>query len=109
MNGILSQLVDMDYYTKDELYQLEVKSKGCLLNVTIEFLNQLRYKVSFYNIKRFEQDLTDGMFENYFFEENIIFLKDVTLENIIKVISIFNEKKMYRRLINESTGDENYN
>jgi hypothetical protein len=100
MDKIIEQIVDMDYYIKDELYQFEVENKGCLLNVSIKFPNHLIYRISFYNITRFEQDLDEEMIDDcFFYEENIVFLKNITLENIIKTIYTFNEKKIYLRLI----------
>jgi hypothetical protein len=100
MDKIIKQLIDMDYYINDELYQFEVENKGCLLNVTIEFSNKLRYRVSFYDICRFKQDLLDEMNDTcFFYEENLVFLKKITLENILRTISTFNEHKTYLKLI----------
>ncbi|MDR0511074.1 MAG: hypothetical protein LBH06_08285 [Rikenellaceae bacterium] len=99
MEEVIDQLIDMDYYIKDSLYQFEVENKGCLLNVAIKSPDQLKYVVSFYTIKRFEQDMPEEMIDDcFFYEGNIIFLKKITLENILKTISIFNDRKMYSKL-----------
>lgn len=100
MEEIKQQLIDMDYYIKDKLYQFEVESKGYLSDVIIEFPNQQRYNVSFYTIERFKQDLSEEMLkDDFFYEENIIFLENITLENLLRTISVFNERKIYMRLI----------
>lgn len=93
-------LKDLSYYLDDELYQLEVLSKGCLLNVNVEFSNNQEYLLSFYNLDRFYQDIKDELEEDDFiYEENIVFLREVSLNNILSIIKYFEEKKYYNRFI----------
>lgn len=98
--NILEQFIDFDYYLLDKQYQFEVESKGCLLNVKILFPNDNIYNLSFYEIERFKSEVEEELFnKNFFYEENIIFIKKVTLENLIDLIDEFNIKKYYLRLI----------
>jgi len=74
-----------DYYT-DELYQLEVESKGCLFGVLVETkINS--FELSFYDTERFKQDIDDELIENnYVYEFNVILLNKVNLKNIVNSI-----------------------
>jgi DNA polymerase III delta subunit len=94
MKEILFMFKDADYYFSDELYQSEVESKDCLLNLNVEFSNKILHEVSFYDRERFYQDLGEELESStFFYEENIIFLKKVNKENILDIIEYFEEKK----------------
>ncbi|MGL5275633.1 hypothetical protein [Myroides sp.] len=87
-----------EYYFDDILYQNVVEDKGCLINIVVEFSNNKEYMISFYDKSRFVQDLEDELMENlFFFEENVMFLRSVTKENVLTVLGIIEEKKIYLR------------
>lgn len=47
MSNKFPKIYDAKYYFDDDLYQLEVESKGCLLNIIVEFSNNIKYKILF--------------------------------------------------------------
>lgn len=99
MSNKFPKIYDAKYYFDDDLYQLEVESKGCLLNIIVEFSNNIKYKISFYDISRFSQDVAEELQQSsFFYEENIIFLTRITKENIIRTINELENKGIYYRL-----------
>ena len=70
----------------DELTEFEVKNKGFLLNFTV-FVNDVEYCFSFYDIHRLIQDYKETINElNFFHEENLVILPEITKNNIINFI-----------------------
>lgn len=99
MSNKFPKIYDAKYYFDDDLYQLEVESKGCLLNIIVEFSNNIKYKISFYDISRFSQDVAEELQQSsFFYEENIIFLTRITKDNIIRTINELENKGIYYRL-----------
>ena len=99
MSNKFPKIYDAKYYFDDDLYQLEVESKGCLLNIIVEFSNNIKYKISFYDISRFSQDVAEELQQSsFFYEENIIFLTRITKDNIIRTINELENKGIYCRL-----------
>lgn len=99
MSNKFPKIYDAKYYFDDDLYQLEVESKGCLLNINVEFSNNIKYKISFYDISRFSQDVAEELQQSsFFYEENIIFLTRITKDNIIRTINELENKGIYYRL-----------
>lgn len=99
MSNRFPKIYDAKYYFDDDLYQLEVESKGCLLNIIVEFSNNIKYKISFYDISRFSQDVAEELQQSSFlYEENIIFLTRITKDNIIRTINELENKGIYCRL-----------
>lgn len=99
MSNRFPKIYDAKYYFDDDLYQLEVESKGCLLNIIVEFSNNIKYKISFYDISRFSQDVAEELQQSsFFYEENIIFLTRITKDNIIRTINELENKGIYYRL-----------
>lgn len=99
MSNKFPKIYDAKYYFDDDLYQLEVESKGCLLNIIVEFSNNIKYKISYYDISRFSQDIAEELQQSsFFYEENIIFLTRITKDNIIRTINELENKGIYYRL-----------
>lgn len=99
MSNKFPKIYDAKYYFDDDLYQLEVESKGCLLDIIVEFSNNIKYKISFYDISRFSQDVAEELQQSSFlYEENIIFLTRITKDNIIRTINELENKGIYCRL-----------
>lgn len=99
MSNKFPKIYDAKYYFDDDLYQLEVESKGCLLDIIVEFSNNIKYKISFYDISRFSQDVAEELQQSSFlYEENIIFLTRITKNNIIRTINELENKGIYCRL-----------
>lgn len=99
MSNKFPKIYDAKYYFDDDLYQLEVENKGCLLNIIVEFSNNTKYKISFYDISRFSQDVAEVLQQSsFFYEENIIFLTRITKDNIIRTINELENKGIYCRL-----------
>lgn len=99
MSNKFPKIYDAKYYFDDDLYQLEVESKGCLLNIIVEFSNNIKYKISFYDISRFSQDVAEELQQSsFFYEENIIFLTRITKDNIVRTINELENKGIYCRL-----------
>lgn len=99
MSNKFPKIYDAKYYFDDDLYQLEVESRGCLLNIIVEFSNNIKYKISFYDISRFSQDVAEELQQSsFFYEENIIFLTRITKDNIIRTINELENKGIYYRL-----------
>lgn len=99
MSNKFPKIYDAKYYFDDDLYQLEVESRGCLLNIIVEFSNNIKYKISFYDISRFSQDVAEELQQSsFFYEENIIFLTRITKDNIIRTINELENKGIYCRL-----------
>ena len=99
MSNKFPKIYDAKYYFDDDLYQLEVGSKGCLLNIIVEFSNNIMYNISFYDISRFSQDVSEELQESsFFYEENIIFLTKLTKDNIVRTINEIEKKGIYSRL-----------
>ena len=70
----------------DELTEFEVKNKGFLLNFTV-FVNDVEYCFAFYDIHRLIQDYEETINElNFFHEENLVILPEITKNNIINFI-----------------------
>ena len=84
-------------YFNDDLYQFEVESKGCLLDINIEILNKI-YILSFYDTYRFKEDIDEELTDLNFIQlsnidkGNIFFLKKVTLKNILLAIDAFTKR-----------------
>lgn len=99
MSNKFPKIYNSEYYFDDDLYQLEVESKGCLLDIIVEFSNNIKYKISFYDISRFSQDVAEELQQSsFFYEENIIFLTRITKDNIIRTINELENKGIYCRL-----------
>lgn len=99
MSNKFPKIYDAKYYFDDDLYQLEVESKGCLLNINVEFSNNIKYKISFYDISRFSQDVAEELQQSsFFYDENIIFLTRITKDNIVRTINELENKGIYCRL-----------
>ncbi|MCX8745047.1 hypothetical protein J3U68_06425 [Snodgrassella sp. B3882] len=99
MSNKFPKIYDAKYYFDDDLYKLEVESKGCLLNIIVEFSTNIKYKISFYDISRFSQDVAEELQQSsFFYEENIIFLTRITKDNIIRTINELENKGIYCRL-----------
>lgn len=77
----------------DELTEFEVKNKGFLINFTV-FVNVVEYCFSFYDIHRLIQDYEETINElNFFYEENLVILPEITKDNIINFIHNYLIKK----------------
>lgn len=76
-------------YFEDKLHQGEIETKGCLFGTTVESNGNV-YKLNFYDTTRFKQD-TDDELEgaSYVYDSNMIFLKTITLNNVIDAIDKF--------------------
>lgn len=99
MSNKFPKIYDAKYYFDDDLYQLEVESKGCLLNIIVEFSNNIKNKISFYDLSRFSQDVAEELQQaSFFYEENIIFLTRITKDNIVRTINELENKGIYCRL-----------
>ena len=87
-----------DYY--DELYQLEVESKGRLLDVVIQFLDGITYKMYFTDITRLQQDFQNEIEfgNNFFAEPNMIVLSRVTPKEIEVAIEKLFEQGFFNDL-----------
>jgi len=88
------KIKDAEYYFDDDLYQLEVESKGCLIGIEIE-ISEVIYTLSFYDSYRFKSDIDEELENSLFVElteidnNNIIFLKKVTKPNVLLAIESF--------------------
>jgi len=86
-----------EYY--DDLYQLEVASKGYLTDVIVQFLDGSTYTMYFIDISRLQQDFLSEIEygNNFFAEPNMVVLSKVTPKDINTTI----EKLVAQGFFNE--------
>ena len=72
-----------------------IKKEGYLINFVDEIND------NFYDTARFYQDAIDEISESnsYFYEENVVLLEKVTLENIINTIDKLYKKNIFSRMV----------
>ena len=86
--GYLINFVDE---INDDFFIYEMESKGYFYGCSVELNSHEIYQLNFYDTARFYQDVIDEISESnsYFYEENVVLLEKVTLENIINTISVY--------------------
>ncbi len=84
----------------DNLYQFEVESKGYFYGVTVVLNNGKTYQLSIYNSTRLKQDVDDEI-ENtgFFYEENIVFLKNIDKDTIIEGVKKLWEHNCFENMV----------
>ena len=90
--GYLINFVDE---INDNFFIFEMESKGYFYGCSVELNSHEIYHLNFYDTARFYQDAIDEISESnsYFYEENVVLLEKVTLENIINTID-----KLYKKI-----------
>lgn len=84
----------------DDLFLMEIKSKGCILGILVKIKNEIEIKIDFYDSVRFKQEIDYELdCSNFFYEENIVVIKEVTIEEIVVAVENIVSKKIYERMI----------
>ena len=95
--GYLINFVDE---INDSFFIFEMESKGYFYGCSVKLNSNEVYHLNFYDTARFYQDATDEISSNgYFYEENVVLLEKVTLENIIKTIDKLYKKNIFSRMV----------
>jgi len=85
-------------YFNDGLVQMEHEAKGWLGGISIN-VSGIKFNLTFYTIERFSQDIEAdlesqnviNLVEEY--GENIVFVKSITVKNILDAIDVFVDEK----------------
>ena len=96
--GYLINFVDE---INDNFFIFEMESKGYFYGCSVELNSHEIYHLNFYDTARFYQDAIDEISESnsYFYEENVVLLEKVTLENIINTIDKLYKKNIFSRMV----------
>ena len=87
-------------FSIDDLFLMEIKSKGCILGILIKIKNKIEIKISFYDSIRLKQEIDDELnCDNFFYEANIVVIKEVTIEEILVAVENIVSKKIYERML----------
>lgn len=92
---------------KDDFFVFEMESKGYFYGCSVELDNGSIYHLNFYDATRFYQDASDEIseYDGYFYEENVVLLDKVTIENMIKTIDKLYKKNIFSKMISSNYSD----
>jgi hypothetical protein len=97
LNGFsISFPFDMD----DKYNQFEMQSKGYLSSTVLKIENGDMFILNFYEPARFKHDI-DEILKMYtlYYGENIVFIEDLTKENVLAAIHYIFNKKLYKKMV----------
>ncbi len=78
-----------------------MESKGYFYGCSVELDNGNIYHLNFYDATRFYQDVSDELSEygGYFYEENVVLLDKVTIENMLKTIDQLYKEEIFNKMV----------
>ncbi len=84
----------------DSFFQFETEAKGYFYGVTVTLNNGKTYGLNIYNSTRLKQDVDDEIDTyGFFYEENIVFLKNVDKDSIIKGIKKLWDNNSFENMV----------
>jgi len=107
--GDMSQQINYELELPSDFtdYEWEVESKGWFDNVGLSF-NGKRYKLSFYDPARLNQEAEDEIYSSsYFFEQNLIVIRSVNAKNMRTAIENLISAGQVTQLRSEQESDKN--
>ncbi|WDF59353.1 hypothetical protein PQ462_21910 [Flavobacterium sp. KACC 22758] len=84
----------------DDLFLMEIKSKGCVLGAILTIKNEIKIEINFYDPTRFKQEMEDEIdCYDFFYLENAVIIKEITIDEILVAVDSIVSKKVYERMV----------